>query len=99
MSYFLLILSLSVLLLEVIVTSNQDVIHIHPTVVANRRLDVTPQDVITRISKIKCAATCRVTSWCVSANMSPDRSTCQLLSEEVSDETSLQSTVGWSYIR
>ena len=79
------------------VTSILNVISVAP--VSNRRLDVTPQDVVTRSSKIKCAATCRSTSWCVSANLAPDRSTCQLLSEEVSDDASLESVDGWSYIR
>ena len=79
------------------VTSHLDAISVKPLV--NRRLDVTPQDVVTRSSKIKCTATCRVTSWCMSANLSPDKSTCQLLSEEVSDNASLESADGWTYIR
>ena len=91
--------AVAILLLSktVILAYNLDVINVKP--VANKRLDVTPQDVVTRSSKVKCAATCRVTAWCVSANLAPDRSTCQLLSEEVSDETSLESADGWSYIR
>ena len=79
------------------VTSHLDAISVKPLV--NRRLDVTPQDVVTRSSKIKCTATCRVTSWCVSANLAPDRSTCQLLSAEVSAETSLETAEGWTFIR
>ena len=85
------------LMTTALVTAHLNVINVKQ--VANKRLDVTPQDVVTRSSKVKCAATCRVTAWCVSANLAPDRSTCQLLSEEVSDETSLESADGWSYIR
>ena len=91
--------SVTVLLLTVLnfVASDINVISVKPMV--NKRLNVTIHDVVARSSKIKCAATCRLTSWCVSANLSPDRSTCQLLSEEVSDETSLESVDGWSYLR
>ena len=68
--------------------------------VMNKRLDVTPRDVITRSSVIHCEATCRQTSWCLAANLLPDRRTCQLLSEEVSDDDeSLQSADGWRYLR
>ena len=73
------------------------VINVRP--VGNRRLDVTPHDVMTHSSLVKCSTTCRLTSWCVSANLLPDRSTCQLLSEEVSDVTLLESVDGWSYLR
>ena len=52
----------------------------------HKRLDVTARDVITRSSAIHCEATCRQTSWCVAANLLPDRRTCQLLTEEVSDD-------------
>ena len=72
--------------------------HLKPQV--NRRLDVTPRDVITHSSAIDCAATCRQTSWCVAANLLPDRRTCQLLTEEVpDDDESLDSDDGWKYIR
>ena len=73
------------------------VINVKP--VGNRRLDVTPHDVMTHSSLVKCSMTCRLTSWCVSANLSPDHSTCELLSEEVSNLTSLQLAEGWSYLR
>ena len=66
----------------------------------NKRLDVTPRDVITRSSAIDCAVTCRLTSWCVAANLLPDRRTCQLLTEEVPDDDgSLDSADGWKYLR
>ena len=66
----------------------------------HKRLDVTPRDVITRSSAIHCEATCRQTSWCFAANLLPDRRTCQLLTEEVSDDDeSLDSVDGWKYIR
>ena len=69
-------------------------------VLKHKRLDVTPRDVITRSSAIHCEATCRLTSWCVAANLLPDRRTCQLLSEEVSDDApSLYSADGWRYLR
>ena len=64
----------------------------------NKRLDVTAQNVTTR-SAIECYATCQQTSGCASVNLSPDRRTCQLLSDEMSDVTSLQSAEGWSHIR
>ena len=64
------------------------------------RLDVTPRDVIAQSSLIDCAVTCRLTSWCVAANLLPDGSTCQLLTDEVSDDhESLQSADGWKYLR
>ena len=72
---------------------------VHVTPVFNQRLDVTPRDVITQSSSVECESTCRQTSWCTSANMAPDRSTCQLLSEEVPDMTSLESAEGWTYLR
>ena len=89
----------AMMLLSVFVreTSSIHIIYVNPAI--NRRLDVTPRDVITAGSTLKCSAMCRLTSWCASANLSPDRSTCQLLSEEVSDETSLESVDGWSYLR
>ena len=64
-----------------------------------RRFDVEPRDVITHISKIDCAATCRDTSWCVSVNLQTGDGTCQLLSEEASNETSLATVDGWRYLR
>ena len=63
------------------------------------RLNVTSHDVITDSSPVMCAVTCQLTSWCASANLAPDRSICQLLSEDVSDTTSLELDDGWSYIR
>ena len=78
-------------------TSQIQQIHIKP--VRNKRLNVAARDVITRSSAIKCESTCRQTSWCTSANMAPDRSTCHLLSEEVSDVGSLEEAQGWSYLR
>ena len=64
----------------------------------NKRLDVTAKNVTTG-SAIQCYVTCQQTSGCVSVNLSPDRRTCQLLSEETSNVTSLQSAEGWSYLR
>ena len=64
----------------------------------NKRLDVTAQNVTTH-SATDCYVTCQQTSGCVSVNLSPDRRTCQLMSEETSDVTSLQSAEGWSHIR
>ena len=64
----------------------------------NKRLDVTALNVTTH-SATECSVRCLLTSWCVSVNLSPDRRTCQLLSEETSDVTSLQSADGWSHIR
>ena len=64
----------------------------------NKRLDVTAQNVTTH-SATECYVTCQQTSGCVSVNLSPDRRTCQLLSEETSNVTSLQSADGWSHIR
>ena len=91
------LLTLLMSLLAGTMTSQIQQIHIKP--VKNKRLNVEPRDVITRSSSIKCEAACRQTSWCASANMAPDRSTCQLLSEEVSDVTSLEPAEGWSYLR
>ena len=78
-------------------TSQNQQINVRP--VKNKRLDAIPRDVMTHSSLVKCSTTCRLTSWCVSANLSPDRHTCQLLSQEVSDVTSLESVDGWSYLR
>ena len=72
----------------------------YSTPLMHKRLDVTPRDVITRSSAIDCAVTCRLTSWCVAANLLPDRRTCQLLTEEVSDDDgSLLEDEGWKYLR
>ena len=84
-------------LMHVALTSPVQYVIVNP--IKDRRLDVTPRDVMTHVSLVKCSTTCRQTSWCVSANMAPDRSTCHLLSEEVSDVTSLELADGWSYIR
>ena len=78
-------------------TSQIQQINVRPA--KNKRLDATPRDVMLHSSLVKCSTTCRLTSWCVSANLSPGRRTCQLLSEEVSDVTSLESVDGWSYLR
>ena len=70
------------------------------TPVVDKRLDVTARDVLAHSSTIDCAATCRVTSWCFAANLLPDGSTCQLLTEEVSDDDdSLLPADGWKYFR
>ena len=66
--------------------------------VNNKRLDVTAQNVTT-YSAVECYETCQKTAGCMSVNLSPDRRTCQLLSEATSDVTSLQSANGWSYMR
>ena len=65
--------------------------------IANKRLDVTAQNVKTH-SVIECQISCKQTSWCAAANLSPDRSTCQLLSEQASDLMPLESAEGWSYM-
>ena len=62
------------------------------------RLNVSPRDVITAQSSIHCIVMCQATSWCLSANLSPDKRTCQLMSEEVTDVSSLESAEGWKYI-
>ena len=65
-----------------------------------KRFDVAPRDVIARSSATRCAVACRDASWCVSANLQTGDGTCQLLSEEVSDDDeSLQSADGWRYLR
>ena len=64
-----------------------------------KRFNVEPRDVIKLSSKVDCAATCRDTSWCVSANLQIGDGTCQLLSEEASNETSLATVDGWRYLR
>ena len=64
----------------------------------SKRFDVAPRDVITRSSATRCAATCRDTSWCVSVNLFTGDGTCQLLSEEASNETSLETVDGWRYL-
>ena len=67
--------------------------------VNDKRIYVTRQDEPKRMSKIQCPVACFTASWCMSANTSPAESTCQLFSVEVSRVTSLQSIVGWSYMR
>ena len=68
--------------------------------IANKRLDVTTQNVknVKTHSVIECQVSCKQTSWCEAANLSPDRSTCQLLSEQASDLMPLESAEGWSYM-
>ena len=68
-------------------------------VLKHKRLDVMPRDVLTRSSAIHCEATCRQTSWCFAANLLPDRRTCQLLSEEVSDDDESLQSAGDTYVR
>ena len=67
--------------------------------VQDKRFDVAPRDVLMDTSGTKCAATCLVTSWCVSVNLFTGDGTCQLLSEEASNETSLETVDGWRYLR
>ena len=72
----------------------------HSKPLMHKRLDVTPRDVMTRSSVINCETTCRLTLWCVAANFLPYIRTCQLLTEEVSDDDeTLDSADGWKYIR
>ena len=78
-------------------TSQVEYVHVDST--QNRRLSVEPSDVIVRSSLVKCAVRCHQTAWCFAANLAPDTTTCQLLSDEVSDETSLPFADGWNYIR
>ena len=68
-------------------------------VLRGKRFDVAPRDVITHSSATRCAATCRDTSWCVSVNLFTGDGTCQLLSEEASNMTSLETVDGWRYFR
>ena len=68
-------------------------------VLTDKRFDVAPRDVITRSSATRCAATCRDASWCVSVNLFTGDGMCQLLSEEASNETSLETVDGWRYLR
>ena len=91
--------SVFALMLPVIAITTPGIHIISVKPLTNKRLDVTPRDVITSGSLVKCSVMCRMTSWCVSANVAPDRSTCQLLTDEVSDETQLESANGWRYIR
>ena len=62
------------------------------------RLSVAPREVIALQSSIHCMVACQATSWCASANLSPEESTCQLLTEEVNDVTSLAFAEGWNYL-
>ena len=73
---------------------------IYMDVLADKRYDVVPRDVITRSSAIQCGAACRDTSWCVAANVHhTGERECQLLSEEASNATLLDTADGWKYIR
>ena len=65
----------------------------------NRRLEIEPHHVKNDTSALDCTTTCRVSSWCVSANFAAAMRTCQLLSVEVSRVTSLQPADGWNYMR
>ena len=78
---------------------NDKATYMYMQVLANKRYDVAPRDVITRCTEVDCAAKCRDASWCVSANVFTGDGTCQLLSEDTSDETSLESADGWRYLR
>ena len=69
------------------------------SVLRGRRFDVAPRDVTTSSSLTRCAVGCLATSWCVSAKLFTDDGTCQLLSEEESNETSLETVDGWRYLR
>ena len=88
-----------VLLAQVSISMASQIQTVHIKPIKDARLNILPRDVLTKSSLVKCSQTCRLTSWCTSANLSPDRTACQLLSEEVSDMTSLQSAEGWSYLR
>ena len=70
----------------------------HIEVHEHKRQNVTGQNVKTH-SVIECHVTCQQTRWCVGVNVSPERNTCQLLSEEVSDVTLLETAEHWSYLR
>ena len=65
----------------------------------DKRFDVAPRDVIAHTTETRCAVACLATSWCVSANLFTGDGTCQLLSEEASNETSLETVNGWKYLR
>ena len=65
--------------------------------VRGKRFDVAPRDVIAHISGTRCTVACLAASWCVSVNLFSDDGTCQLLSEEASNETSLETVNGWKY--
>ena len=67
--------------------------------VQNKRFDVAPRDVMTHSCGTRCTLACLVTSWCVSVNLFTGDGTCQLLSEEASNETSLEPVAGWRYLR
>ena len=90
------------LLLTVLAAAKTVQIHVQGSYskpLTHKRLDVTPRDVITRSSAIHCETTCRLTSWCFAANLLPDRRTCQLLTEEVSDDDeSLLPADGWKHL-
>ena len=80
-------------------TTTQRFQYVNVRLIANSRLDVTPRDVVAYSSPVKCSAVCRLTSWCVSVNVAPDRSTCQLLPVEESDVALLESADSWLYLR
>ena len=64
-----------------------------------KRFDVAPRDVIAHTTGTRCAVACLAASWCVSANLQTGDGTCQLLSEEASNVTSLETVDGWKYLR
>ena len=69
-------------------------------VLANKRYDVAPRDVIARSSATQCAAACRDASWCVAVNLfTGGERVCQLLADEASNETLLETVDGWKYMR
>ena len=85
------------MLRDSVVTSQQKEMFLNA--LPDRRLAVAPRDVIAHSSAIRCTVECLATSWCVSANLFAGDGTCQLLSEEVSDVTSLETAVGWRHLR
>ena len=94
---FLICLLVLLVLCDIVVTSQRKEVFMNT--LNDKRFDVAPRDVITRSSSTRCAATCRDTAWCVSVNLQTGDGTCQLLSEEVSNVTSLESADGWRYLR
>ena len=67
--------------------------------VQNKRFNVAPRDVMTHSCGTRCTLACLVTSWCVSANLQTGDGTCQLLSEEVSDDDESLQSAGDTYVR
>ena len=90
---------LVVLILQVSACMTSQLQYIGVKPVMNRRLNATPLDVKTHSSALHCMTLCHVTSWCVSVNLATVSRTCQLLSVEVSEVTSLQLANGWRYMR